>query len=55
MKLAGIKDKFGLIEAKKCRAGPDSQAATGLPLNLTYWGDTKSSMWRDAAPARASI
>jgi len=32
MKLAGIKDKFGLIEAKKCRAGPDSQAATGQPF-----------------------
>jgi hypothetical protein len=28
MKLAGTKGNIGLIEAKKCRAGRDLQAAT---------------------------
>jgi hypothetical protein len=55
MKLAGTKGNIGLIEAKKCRAGRYLQAAPICYLNLPYRDDTKSSMRRDAAPARASI
>jgi hypothetical protein len=48
------KGKFDLIEAKMPRR-TRLAGRNGLPLNLTYWDDTKSSMRRDAAPARASI